>query len=94
MRQKIADIINVLFGFRKFITWLLLLVVAVIFRIESLLDGAQFTDLMKATFLGFVAGNGVEHLVSVVKEYMGGGTPPSTPTSTPQGDNLVEGDGQ
>ena len=70
MKQKIAEWLNVIFGMRKFIAWFGLFLAGIIFRIKGFLDGAQFVDLMKATFAGFVAGNTVEHLVSFGKDYM------------------------
>jgi hypothetical protein len=89
MKQKIADLINIIFGFRKFLAWLALFVVAVTLRLKSFIDGGQFVDLMKSTFLGFVAGNGVEHMMSVAKEYI---NVKGQTISAPVDDNLVEGD--
>ena len=71
MKQTIVDFINVTFGFRKFIAWFGLFVVGIIFRLTNHIDGGQFVDLMKTTFMGFVAGNGIEHLMSTVKVYVG-----------------------
>jgi len=88
MKQKIADLINVIFGFRKFLAWLALFLIAVFFRYFNYLDGGQFVDLMKTTFMGFVAGNGVEHLVSIGKEYINS----KNPNAPAMSDNLVEGD--
>lgn len=70
MTQKTADFFNMLFGFRKMICWIALFVVGIIFRLNNLLDGAQFTDLAKATFLGFVAGNSVERVVTVISDHL------------------------
>lgn len=70
MRQKLAEFFNLVFGFRKFLAWLALFLVAIVFRLENLVDGSQFTDLMKGTFLAFVGANGVEHIVSVAKDYV------------------------
>jgi len=69
MRKKIADLINIVFGFRKFIAWLGIFLTAIIFRLNDLVDGAQFVDLMKNTFLAFVTANGVEHVIGAVKSY-------------------------
>lgn len=70
MNQKIADFINVLFGLRKFIAWVALFIVGIVFRLNNLIDGNGFVELMKSTFMGFVAANGVEHLVSAAKHYI------------------------
>ncbi|CAK0741637.1 hypothetical protein CCP1ISM_130019 [Azospirillaceae bacterium] len=72
MRQKLIDIFNLIFGFRKFLAWLALFLVAIFFRIFNLVDGEQFVDLLKTTFMGFVAANGFEHIMSATKEYIKG----------------------
>ena len=84
MRQKMADFFNLVFGFRKFIAWLALFLVAIFFRLKGYVDGSQFVDLMKATFLAFVAANGVEHLVSVAKDYVAGKSNTSDDVVTPE----------
>lgn len=72
MNQKLSDfvddLLDVLMGFRKFIAFLCVFAVGVIFRIKGLIDGSQMVDLLKNTFLGFVAANGVEHFTSMVKD--------------------------
>ena len=70
MRQKIAEIINIIFGFRKFILMLALFFIGIIFRIKGLIDGGQFVDMLKSTSIGFFAANGLEHLTTTVKEYV------------------------
>ena len=92
MKQKLADFFNLLFGFRKLIAWLSLFLVAIAFRLKGYVDGGQFVDLVKATFLGFVAGNGTEHLVSVAKEYINAKGKVVAAAPAPQGDDLVSGD--
>lgn len=67
MKQKIAEWINIIFGFRKFIAWVALFLVGIVFRIKGLIAGAEFVDLVKGTFMGFVAANGVEHIMTNVK---------------------------
>jgi hypothetical protein len=94
MKQKLVDFFNLLFGLRKFIAWLAVFIVGVIFRITSQIDGGQFVDLMKSTFLAFVAANGAEHLLTTVKEYIGKkGIPTSViPVPSVPNDNLVPTD--
>lgn len=70
MRQKLAELFDLLYGFRKFIAWSVLFLVAIILRIQGFVDGSQFVDLIKATFLGFVAGNSTEHFMNTAKEYI------------------------
>ena len=67
MKQKFIDFFNLVFGFRKLLAWLALFIVGIIFRLHGEVDGAQFVDLMKTTFMGFVAGNGVEHIMTTLK---------------------------
>jgi hypothetical protein len=70
MKQKIAEWINIIFGFRKFIAWLALFLVGIVFRVKGLIAGAEFVDLIKGTFMGFVAANGVEHIMTNIKGIM------------------------
>lgn len=70
MKKKLAELLNIIFGFRKFLAWLALFLVAIMFRVGGQIDGGQFVDLMKATFMGFVAANGFEHFTSLGKQYM------------------------
>jgi hypothetical protein len=83
MKQKIAELINVIFGFRKFILMMILYIVGIVFRILGLLSGAEMVDLFKATTIAFMGANGVEHLVTGVKAVMAGRNAAS------QDDNLV-----
>lgn len=70
MRQKLRELIDVIFGMRKFIAWLFLFFVGIAFRLSDYMDGAQFVDLIKSTFLAFCAANGIEHFMSVAKDYV------------------------
>lgn len=70
MKVVIANVITFFVGTRKLIAWFSLFLVAIIFRIKGMVDGAQFVDLIKATFLGFVAGNSTEHLATTIKSYI------------------------
>lgn len=68
MRRKIAELINVIFGFRKFLLMLTLYIVGIAFRIKGLLSGAEMVDLFKSTTIAFMGANGVEHLVTMVRD--------------------------
>jgi hypothetical protein len=94
MRQKVVDIVNIFFGMRKLIAWFALFLVAIVFRVLTYIDGAQFVDLMKSTFLGFVAGNSTEHLMTTIKEYVNSKGQPiqAVVASGAHSDDLVEGD--
>jgi len=69
MFQKIQEITSVILGLRKFLIMAALISIAVVFRLHDYLDGAQFTDLLKATTLGFLASNSMEHLKMAVTSY-------------------------
>jgi len=93
MRQKIAEFINIIFGFRKFILMLILYAVGIIFRIENLLNGSEMVNLFSNTTIAFMGANGVEHIMTTVKEYINSKGQPVTTVQTapaPQGDNLVD----
>jgi hypothetical protein len=82
MRQKIADLINVIFGFRKFLLMLAIYLIAIIFRIQNLINGTEMVELLKSTTLAFMGANGVEHIVAAAKDYAAshsGGDDPKTP---------------
>jgi hypothetical protein len=86
MRQKMADWINVIFGMRKFIAWLALFLIGVIFRLKGYIDGGQFVDLSKNSFMCFAAANGVEHMMTVAREYVKG------QNQGPSGDDIAVAD--
>jgi hypothetical protein len=90
MTRKLADLINILFGFRKFILMMALFAVGIIFRLKGLLNGQEFVDLFKATTISFFGANGVEHLMTTVKSYMDSKGKPSTPSAP--ADDIVEPD--
>jgi hypothetical protein len=69
MKQKIAELINVVFGFRKFLILLVLYAIAIIFRIKGLINGAEMVQLIEPTTIAFIGANGVEHVVSAVKDH-------------------------
>lgn len=70
MNQKLQEFLDVLMGFRKFIAFLMLFSIAVIFRVESLVDGSQFVDLMKNVCISFFAVNGVEHFTLMARDFI------------------------
>ena len=69
MAQYLVNFINLFVGLRKTVAWFSLLIIGVIFTIKGIINGAEFVDLAKGTFLGFVAGNASEHISATVKEY-------------------------
>jgi hypothetical protein len=70
MKRKFAELLNVIFGFRKFILMLFVILVAIIFRCLNLVNGSEMVDLLKATTIAFFGANGIEHVMTVVKTSM------------------------
>lgn len=83
MKRKLAELINIIFGFRKFFLMLFVLGVAVIFRVKELINGAEMVDLIKHVAIAFMGANGVEHVVGAVTTYMNGKNPPAAITEGP-----------
>lgn len=81
MKEKLLQILDIVFGFRKFTFMLILLATAIIFRINDLINGAEFVDLLKESTLAFLAANGFEHATTAVKDYVAGKTAPAAPTA-------------
>lgn len=91
MKQKVAELINIIFGFRKFLLMLALFAIGIIFRVKDYIDGNQFVDLLKSTTISFFAANGVEHVVTTVKSVMGKSeTPPAGPADTDESNDEDE----
>ena len=68
-KEDREDFFDFLLGYRKTLAWFALFIISIIFRLKGYLDGAQFVDLCKATFLGFITGNLGEHLGNLGKAY-------------------------
>ena len=84
MKQKMIEFFQLIFGFRKFIAWLALFLVGIIFRIVDLINGEQFVDLIKATFGGFILSNGWEHAMTATKAFMSTKLKTIIPAETPK----------
>lgn len=69
MKQRLAELINVLFGFRKFLILLIVYLIAVVFRVHNLINGDELVRLMEPTTIAFIGANGVEHIVGAVKDH-------------------------
>jgi hypothetical protein len=69
MRQRLAELIDIIYGFRKFIAFMLLFITSIVFRLDQLIDGGQWVDLMKNVALAFFAANGIEHFTEAAKGY-------------------------
>lgn len=95
MKQKIAELINIIFGFRKFILMLALYLVSVVFRVKDLITGGEMVTLLSNTTIAFFGANGVEHLMTTVKEYINAKGQPvavQTPPVAAADDEVVEDD--
>lgn len=94
MKEKIAELYQLLFGFRKFLVALLVIVVSIVFRAKSLLNGVEFVDLVKAVTLGFFGTNTAEGIITVVKDHLAArkeaGNVLAPPVEKPAPDDEVE----
>lgn len=70
MRQAVADVVNLVFGFRKFLLLLALVILGSTFRVLNYISGAEMVDLFKSTTIAFMSANGIEHLVTVAREFV------------------------
>ena len=75
MKQDEEGFFDFLLGYRKTLAWFSLLGVAIAFRLHAYIDGSQFVDLAKGTFLGFITGNLGEHLGNLGQAYFKTKTP-------------------
>ena len=57
-------------GFRKFSVMLILIGIAVGFRLSEHINGSEMVELLKVTGAAFFAANLVEHVTNVIKERM------------------------
>lgn len=90
MKRKLAELINIIFGFRKFLLMLMLYLVGIIFRINGLISGSEMVDLFKTTTIAFMGANGIEHVMTTVKDYMGSKTPQVADTDESNDEQEVE----
>lgn len=72
----------------------LLVLVSIIFRVKDLVSGSEMVDLLKATTIAFFGANGVEHIMTVVKDTLAARAGGEVKPSIPPGDNLVTPDEQ
>jgi hypothetical protein len=84
MRQRLAELIDILYGFRKIIAFLLLFVISIVFRLTQNIDGGQFVDLMKNVSLAFFAANGIEHFTTMAKDFIASKAAPKPTDAPPQ----------
>lgn len=63
----IERIRQALYGFRKVLIMFLVLLVAIIFRVEDYIDGKDFTELVKVTATAFFASNLGKGIAEAIK---------------------------
>lgn len=61
-----------LLGSRKFLVMAAILLLAIIFRIAALIDGAQMVDLIKMVGIAFMGCNSVEHMCITAQTWIAG----------------------
>ena len=61
-----------LLGSRKFLIMVLIIAVAVVFRIFDLISGSDLASLLSSTGVAFMGANTVEHMFGAVKEWISG----------------------
>ena len=69
MKQDEEGFFDFLLGYRKTLAWFSLFIVSIVLLLKSYINGGQFVDLSKATFLGFITGNLGEHLGNIGQSY-------------------------
>lgn len=92
MQQKIADFINVIFGFRKFLILLAVYAIAIIFRVKGLINGDELVRLLEPTTIAFIGANGIEHITAAVKDHYADKNSAAAPQVSYE--TLVEPDGE
>lgn len=85
MKKKLAEWINVVFGFRKMLLVLILYAVGIIFRLKNLISGSEMVDLFKSVTVAFMTANMGEHITTTVKDYISSKT-----NGTPQKEAIPE----
>jgi hypothetical protein len=70
MGAKMAEFLNIFFGFRKTIVMFVLIAIGIVFRLSNLVNGAEFVDLLKNTVIAFFAANSIEHFTTTIKTYI------------------------
>lgn len=91
MRKKLRELFDLVFGFRKFIAFMLLLALAIVFRSIGYINGSELVDLMKNVGVAFMATNSFEHVTSVAKDYIASKSPQKQVSDEPPEDEDKNG---
>jgi len=68
--KQVKIIIGIINGFRKYSIMLILITIAVTFRLMNYLNGAEVVDLLSGVTIAFMASNSVEHAVKGVTDWL------------------------
>ncbi len=71
MTQGEEGFFDFLLGYRKTLAWVAMFTVSLVLLLKAYITGAQWVDVAKATFLGFISGNMAEHLGNLGQSYFG-----------------------
>jgi hypothetical protein len=82
----ISDFLDALVGLRKFIAFVGIFIVSIVFRCKGLIDGGQVTDLLKNTFLAFCGTNSIEHFSLMIRDHLASKLPPNLAKKLTAGD--------
>jgi hypothetical protein len=63
MMEKVLRIIT---GLRKWTIMLLIVIVAIVFRVEDLINGLEFVSLIKGVAIAFMSSNAIEHAKDII----------------------------
>jgi hypothetical protein len=69
MKQKLIDFLNVFVNLQKALVMLLLILLGIVFRVENLISGDNFVDLLKNTVIAFFAVHATQHIVATMNAY-------------------------
>jgi hypothetical protein len=59
-------ILRIIIGLRKWTIMFIIIVVAIIFRIQDLLNGIEFVSLIKGVAIAFMSSNAIEHAKDMI----------------------------
>jgi hypothetical protein len=70
MKEKLAEWLTVIQGFRKFLITLLVIFIGVVFRVKGFISGSETTDLIKSIGISFIAANNLEGFAAILKDHL------------------------
>lgn len=70
MRQKLAELVDLLYGWRKFLAFAAIFIAGILLRVMGYINGDNVTSLLNVCFASFCTGNIAEHFTTAVKSYV------------------------